>query len=789
MVNSSGPFHPEDHLYPIDSFRMKIALLTHSHHRVTMSADFLADILRGLGSVETYFDESWAGRRADWVATFEPRNFGCIVILQAHECFQYLNRDHPNIVFVPMYDAMIWQGAFYWREVFNCAKVLSFSSALHQEVSARNPASAYFQYYPDPRQYPKVRDYSVPRGYYWRRRNEINYDVIASLAKGFTFEHFTLHDVPDPGSDIQDGTHGPRVETAHYSITGWHASEKSYLDHLSTHNIYFAPRIREGIGFGFLKAMSMGMCVVAPNTATHNEYIAQGCTGILYEPDRADSVDLRRYREIGRRAQDSIERGRRRWEARSGEFLEFFTVPKKDFDRRRFSVDSWIEAPVKESPEAAGLPSVAVVTVCLNARNELEKTIRSVTGQDYPALEYAIFDGGSTDGTLDVIQQYERSLAFWTSGPDGGVYPAMQQSLARVKSDWVLFLNAGDFLISRDALRRLFASVPPTADVVYGHHIFRHTNGADELRLASDFQWMWDRLQEGNFDVQYPAGFPSHQATAVRTRLLRNLKFDPLFRIAADHDLLWRAWRSEAKFFPSDELVSVYAGGGVSAQQMERCKQEWCVIALRYAPRKAAPLLRNCTYAERAAALQIDYGGRTERFLNKFGSGLGPLAKIAARAYLWAIGKLYLPFRGPFLFNRAGMAAFLADVRGLSEPEQWGAWSEGETVGLFFRERLPDSFTLVLRARAFGQNATAAIPVTVGKITRPMSMKGPKDRDYCLIFDQHGGDNRILIAIPHPVAPASLEPSKSSDTRRLGLGLVSIRIRANLLLNPPCESA
>jgi glycosyltransferase involved in cell wall biosynthesis len=768
---------------------MKIALLTHSYHRVTMSGDFLADILGELGTVETYFDESWAGCQADWVASFEPRKFDCIVILQAHECFQYLNPDHPNITFVPMYDAMIWQGAFYWREEFNCAKVLSFSSALYREVSVRNTASAYFQYYPDPRRYPKVLDYSAPRGYYWRRRNEINYDVIASLAKGFAFEHFTLHDVPDPGSDIQDGTHGQRVETAHYSITGWHSSEKSYLDHLSTHNIYFAPRILEGIGFGFLKAMSMGICVVAPNTPTHNEYIAQGCTGILYEPDKPDAVDLRRYREIGRRAQDSMERGRRRWEARAGELLEFFTVPKGDFQRRRFAVDSWIDAPRVAPVDAGGLPSVAVVTVCLNARNELEKTICSVTGQDYPGLEYAIFDGGSTDGTLDVIQQYERSLTFWTSGPDGGVYPAMQKSIDRIKSDWVLFLNAGDFLISRDALRRLFASIPRTADVVYGHHIFRHTNGLDEVRLASDFEWVWDRLQEGKFDVQYPAGFPSHQATAVRTPLLRKLKFDPLFRIAADHDLLWRAWGSGAKFFPSDEVVSVYVGGGVSARQMERCKQEWCVIALRYAPRKAAPLFLNCTYAEAAAAIQIDYGGRSESFLKKFGSGFGPLAKMAARAYLWTVGKFYLPSRGPFFFTRAGMPAFLSDVRGLSEPEEWGTWSEGATVELDFRERLPDSFTLIVCARAFGRNAEAAIPVTVGKVSRPMLMKGPKHREYRLIFNQHGGDNRILITIPHPTAPAELEPSKSSDTRCLGLGLVSMRIRANLQLNPPCGSA
>src|SRR5262249_5338091 len=131
---------------------MRIALLCHSYHKLTRSADFLADLLRRLGTVELYFDESWAQRKADWVASFEPRDFDCIVIFQAHECFQYLNADHPNIVFVPMYDAMMWQGAFYWHELFNRSKVLCFSSALFREVVVRNPASAYFQYYPDPTQ-------------------------------------------------------------------------------------------------------------------------------------------------------------------------------------------------------------------------------------------------------------------------------------------------------------------------------------------------------------------------------------------------------------------------------------------------------------------------------------------------------------------------------------------------------------------------------------------------------------------------------------------------------------
>ena len=91
---------------------MKIASLSHSYNSITGSSDFLLDALTDLGTVEIYFDESWTHKRADWVDSFGPREFDCIVIFQAHECFNSVNRDDPNIVFVPMYDAMIWRGGF-----------------------------------------------------------------------------------------------------------------------------------------------------------------------------------------------------------------------------------------------------------------------------------------------------------------------------------------------------------------------------------------------------------------------------------------------------------------------------------------------------------------------------------------------------------------------------------------------------------------------------------------------------------------------------------------------------
>jgi len=776
---------------------MRIAFLSHAYHEVTGSEEFLIDILRRLGTVERYFYRREQGQTG-WVEGFKPREFDCVVIFQVYECFQYVNADHPNIVFIPMYDdARIWEEPAYRREIFDSTKTLCFSSTLYRELAVRNPVSAHFQYYPDPQLYPQAQDYGAPRGYYWRRTNEIDHQVIKRLTAGFAFERFTLHDVPDPGVSNKDEVNGPLVNTAHYTVTSWFPSEESHLHNLSQHNIYFAPRLREGIGFGFLKAMSMGLCVVAPNTATHNEYIAQGCTGVLYRPDKPDAVDLRRYRERGCRARDSMERGRRRWEARSEELLEFFAIPRNAFQRRQFVVGSWLEeshgtAPAEKSNVSARLPSVAVVTVCLNAREDIEKTIRSVAAQDYPGLDHVIFDGGSTDGTVDVIRKYERALAFWKSCPDGGAYPARQLSLNQVKSDWVLFMNAGDFFFSADALSRVFADVPRTAGVVYGHRIHRNAAGADELHFAADFEFSWSRLQAGEFDFECFAGFPGLQATAIRTRLLRELQFDPLFRFAAGHEWLARAWRCGVEFFHADEIISVYLGDRLSGGRFERCKQEWCAIALRYGLRKAALRFRTRAHADIRGAIDLEFGNRSDRFAERFVDtavgrtlsrmpGAGALAKTAAMLYVSVAKVFYFQFPGhrEFLQFRKGgsVPTYLSEARGLAEPEDWGVWSEGKRVELVFRRWLPAAFTLILHARAFGPNASAAIPVTVGGITRQMAMKGKRRKKYQLDFSGHGDDSTIMtFSIPYPVAPAELSPGTSSDRRQLGLGFVSMRI-------------
>lgn len=112
-------------------------------------------------------------------------------------------------------------------------------------------------------------------------------------------------------------------------------------------------------------------------------------------------------------------------------------------------------------------PLISIITVTFNAEKVLEETIQSVIDQDYMNTEHIIIDGGSTDGTLEIIEKYADYISYWKSEPDNGLYDAMNKGIAVAKGDWLNFLNAGDNYVDTKVLSNLFIS-PINATVVYG---------------------------------------------------------------------------------------------------------------------------------------------------------------------------------------------------------------------------------------------------------------------------------------------------------------------------------
>ena len=531
-------------------------------------------------TVEKWFGEPGGAKTWGWADEFDEDRYDIIVVWQLWEAFELLSGRHPNVIFVPMYDAMLpATGEFYWNPVFNTAKIACFSWALRREVMRRGAVNAGFQYYPDPAHHALVEDFNSLRGHFWYRTRQISPNLIFQLCRGTNFEHFVVHNAPDPGHEADAlWTAPPNIKNLEYSH--WSTEGDEYAAALHDANIFFAPRRHEGIGMTTLEAMASGHCVVAPNAAAMNEYISNGTNGLLYIPQQASQLDFRDARLIAARARESSERGHERWLTSIPALLDFVTTPTATLRggsrsiipvRNRFTLNS--------PPSQTAAPLISVITVCRDAAPVLEATMESILGQIECDFEYIVVDGQSTDDSLDIIRRHSDRIATWRSSKDNGAYEAMNAALELARGEWVLFMNAGDSFCSEDALRRMFARIPVGADVIYGHHIYRLENGAEELHRAAEFEITWSRLQSGDLWADWLAGIPCHQSTAVRRDLLTRLRFDTRYRIAADHDLLFRARAQGARFFNCDEVVAIYVSGGLSAQQYEQCIREWADIA------------------------------------------------------------------------------------------------------------------------------------------------------------------------------------------------------------------
>jgi glycosyltransferase involved in cell wall biosynthesis len=119
------------------------------------------------------------------------------------------------------------------------------------------------------------------------------------------------------------------------------------------------------------------------------------------------------------------------------------------------------------SKRADGTPLITIVTVVLNGEEYLEQAIRSVINQPYEHIEYIVIDGGSRDGTLDIIRRYEKQIDYWVSEPDEGIYHAMNKGWAASHGDYVYYLGADDVLLGLP-VSSLAKACSDNVDLVYG---------------------------------------------------------------------------------------------------------------------------------------------------------------------------------------------------------------------------------------------------------------------------------------------------------------------------------
>jgi glycosyltransferase involved in cell wall biosynthesis len=193
----------------------------------------------------------------------------------------------------------------------------------------------------------------------------------------------------------------------------------------------------------------------------------------------------------------------------------------------------------------ASLPLVSIITPSFNQAHFLEETIKSVLGQTYPHIEYIILDGGSTDGSVDVIKKYEDKLGYWESGKDKGQTDAINKGFAKAKGDILAWLNSDDTYASpnvvADAVNFLVAN--PAVAMVYADCNFIDEQGKVIGKFASR-QTDYTKLRRGFVHIP-------QQTMFFRAKYWKQLgPLDPSFYFAMDYDL----WVRIAKHAPIQYL-------------------------------------------------------------------------------------------------------------------------------------------------------------------------------------------------------------------------------------------
>ena len=174
---------------------------------------------------------------------------------------------------------------------------------------------------------------------------------------------------------------------------------------------------------------------------------------------------------------------------------------------------------------------LSIITINYNNKAGLQKTIDSVVAQTWRDFEWIIIDGGSTDGSKELIEQYQQHFAYWCSEPDKGVYNAMNKGIDKARGEYLNFMNSGDIFYSKDTLEEVFARNTLNADMVYG----------DWVRIEKENVVLMKAPNEVSLDFFYIDNI-CHQAMFLKSSTMKKKGYDETFQIYAD----WARWMEMA---------------------------------------------------------------------------------------------------------------------------------------------------------------------------------------------------------------------------------------------------
>lgn len=170
------------------------------------------------------------------------------------------------------------------------------------------------------------------------------------------------------------------------------------------------------------------------------------------------------------------------------------------------------------------MAKLSIITINYNDRVGLKKTIESVINQTWQNFEFIVIDGGSSDGGIDVIEQYKDNIDYWVSEPDKGVYNAMNKGIKIAKGDFLIFMNSGDTFFNEKVLEQMEKELIDDYDIYYGDY-YRVNNNSTKKRTFPE---------KLSFSFFY-SGTLSHQSSFIRRKLFFDFfLYNEEYKIASD---------------------------------------------------------------------------------------------------------------------------------------------------------------------------------------------------------------------------------------------------------------
>jgi len=218
---------------------------------------------------------------------------------------------------------------------------------------------------------------------------------------------------------------------------------------------------------------------------------------------------------------------------------------------------------------------LSIITINLNNASGLRKTIESVVSQTSTDFEYIVIDGGSTDGSVDIIKEFESKITYWISEPDNGIYQAMNKGILLAKGDYCQFLNSGDWLAADNVIEMILTAMPD-CDIFLGNVITVRPDGKIHVNKA---------IREISFITFYRSTLPHSSAYIRRSLFTEYGLYDESLIIVSD----WKwylivAGLNEVNIAFTDTMVSYFDSTGVSSTDKMLDKAERRKVLMELIP-------------------------------------------------------------------------------------------------------------------------------------------------------------------------------------------------------------